>query len=106
MPVLRMVLATAVALAFAAPGIANVNQHDCTILTQQIDHYSLLLERAKQSDNDLWVDRTKTQVSELETKRMALCPEYSHDAQARRAFWEFMKYAAKATAAYFTMGQM
>lgn len=117
----RLVLALLL-LAFAAPGASaqtlsaeqvqkqfamrgrNAHPAECSRLRRQIDHFSGMQSRAHQLGNDLWERRIGDQVNLLRGIQAARCPNDVPVDAAGEAFMEFLKFAAKGAAAYFTFG--
>lgn len=77
---------------------------ECSRLRRRIDHISGMQARAHQLENDLWEQRIGEQVSLLRGIQAARCPNDVPVDAAGEAFMEFLKFAAKGAAAYFTFG--
>lgn len=89
--------------ALLAPGIA-IASPQCELYTRNIAHYETMADRAKQLDNPMWEEKTREHVALLKKKREELCPEWSAEAQANRAFMQLLKLAGNAALTYFTFG--
>lgn len=96
-----------VALALPAlPGAASADSSECRHLTQQIEHYRTLAERAEALDSELWEQRTEDHIERLVERRIELCPEYAKEDRTLAAFAHLMRIAGKAALSYFTFGAL
>ena len=86
-----------------APAAAGANPQ-CELYTRNIAHYELTAARMAEAEMDLWEEKTREHIETLERKREELCPEYSANAQAARAFRDMLRFAGKAAVKYFTFG--
>ena len=77
---------------------------ECSRLRRQIDHFTLMLERADALENEMWVERMQGQIETLRGIQAARCPNDVPVDHAAEAFMELLKLAAKGAAAYFTFG--
>jgi hypothetical protein len=103
----KLLVALTVVAVLAAGGVAaaHSNTGKCRRITRQIAQFEGTLALAKQRDDDLWADATKTHIAQLGERRARLCPEY----RPRNKMAEFVKEvrvwtrtAAKAAYRYFT----
>lgn len=100
---MRFVPALSLCAALLAPAAA-VASPQCDLYTRNIAHYQVTAERMDAAGKDLWEEKTREHIKTLEQKRAELCPEWSADAQAARAFRDLMRLAGKAALTYFTFG--
>jgi hypothetical protein len=110
------VRASAAALLLVLPGVAHAatpevrqagGPAECARLNRQIDHFEGMVERAKQLDNELWIERTQQHVDLLREKQEERCPDDAESNAAKEAFLAFMgllKVAGQAALTYFTFG--
>jgi hypothetical protein len=97
----------ALALAFVAGAARADEPLACRNFDRQIEHYTLLRQRAAGIDSDLWKDRLDTQLGMLKRYRLAAgCPDKSGAAEFARLMKALMEIAASGAIHYFTMGSM
>jgi hypothetical protein len=108
---MRRILAIALLLAVAAPGIAaaevqtqpRLSRGECKRLTRQIAHYAEVADRARERDNELWEEHTIQHIGRLSERRAYLCPEYRGKTYGEQLA-KLLKDAAKIAAKLFMMG--
>jgi hypothetical protein len=103
---LALALAFAIGLSVLMPATASAGTIECRRLTRRIEHFTGMVERARDLDNEMWEERTEQHLDLLIARRAANCPEYAKDDSAMRAFAMLMKLAARAAITYFTLGAL
>jgi hypothetical protein len=101
---MRFAPALALGLALLLPVTASAGTVECRRLTSKSEHYSGMVERARDLDNEMWEERTQQHVDLLTARRAARCPEYADDDSTMRALAALLKLAGQAAVAYFTFG--
>jgi hypothetical protein len=77
---------------------------ECSRLARQIDHFESMQLRAKELDNQLWIDRTQDHVGMLRGMQAARCPDDVPVDSTAEAFKQLVALAARAALTYFTFG--
>lgn len=90
----------------SAQSFRNVNAHpaECARLARQIDHFSMMAERAAALENELWMERLEDHLELLKGMQAARCPDDVPIDSGAEAFKYLVKLAAKAAVTYFTFG--
>jgi hypothetical protein len=101
---MRFAPALALGLALLLPVTASAGTVECRRLTRKIEHFSFMVERAHDLDNEMWEERTQQHLDLLIARRAARCPEYAEDDSAMRALAALLKLAGQAALTYFTFG--
>ncbi len=101
---LALALALVMGFSLLLPATANAGTIECRRLTRRVEHFTGMVERAKDLDNEMWEERTQQHLDLLIARRAAHCPEYAKDDSAMRAFAALVKLGARAALAYFTFG--
>ena len=96
------VIALGIALLWPAP--AGAGELECRRLTQQIEHFSAMVDRAHEYENAMWAERTQDHLNNLVARRAAGCPGYGASEQAMQAFADLMRIAGRLALTYFTFG--
>jgi hypothetical protein len=100
-----LLFVAACSAALLAPTAARAGgSGECRYLSQKIDHFERLEERARTLENDLWVDRIQDHLDQLRERRSQSCPGYSDSDVAARQMQQLLKFAAKGAVTFFTMG--
>jgi hypothetical protein len=79
---------------------------ECARLARQIDHFESMQHRAKELDNQLWIDRTGDHVGMLRGMQAGRCPDDVPVDSTAEAFKQLIALAARAALTYFTFGAM
>jgi hypothetical protein len=101
---MRFTPALALGLALLLPVTASAGTVECRRLTRKIEHFTGMVERARDLDNEMWEERTQQHLDLLIERRAARCPEYAEDDSAMRALAALLKLAGQAAVTYFTFG--
>jgi hypothetical protein len=124
---MKVWLAVAAGVLLLAPGIASaqvlegsgspgsppsadsfraVNAHpaECARLARQIDHFTMMAQRAEALENEMWVERLEDHLELLQGMQAARCPDDVPIDSGAEAFKYLVKLAAKAALTYFTFG--
>jgi hypothetical protein len=90
----------------SANSFRSVNAHpaECARLARQIDHFTMMAERAAALENEMWFERMEDHLQLLQGMQAARCPDDVPIDQAAEAFKFLVKLAAKAAITYFTFG--
>ena len=90
----------------SASSFRPVNAHpaECARLARQIDHFTMMLERANALDNEMWSERLTDHLELLKGMQAARCPDDVPIDSGAEAFKYLVKLAAKAALTYFTFG--
>jgi hypothetical protein len=75
----------------------------CENIHLQIAHFEAQAERAEQSGNDLWEERFRDHLADLESQRKS-CPGFSDSEVAARQMRELLELAARGALTFFTFG--
>ena len=103
---MRALLATAAIACLLLPGAASAGRVECDRLERQIGHYQGMLDRAKELDNELWVERTEAHLDRLRERHDDKCPKFDENIDTAAALAHLFKVAGKAALTFFTMGMM
>ncbi len=101
---MRIALAIVLGIAVLWPTAASAGRVQCDRLSHQIEHFSGMVERAREQNHPMWERKTQDHVNHLIVRRAAQCPEYREDQRAMRAFAELLRLGARAAMTYFTFG--
>ena len=90
----------------SANSFRAVNAHpaECARLARQIDHFTMMADRAEALENELWTERLEDHLELLRGMQAARCPDDVPIDEAAEAFKFLVKLAAKAALTYFTFG--
>jgi hypothetical protein len=104
------VASTTLLLLIAAGPASAMDPSDCARMIREFQHYNEMLERAKASGNEVYINGMERHVTLIEGRLDARCPEYTADKrairEAARQFAKLLKTAGKAAVTFFTMGAM
>lgn len=101
---MKITAVIALGIALWVPLPAGAGQLECNRLTQQIEHYSAMVDRAHEFENAMWAERTQDHLNNLVARRAAGCPGYGASEQAMQAFADLMRIAGRLALTYFTFG--
>jgi hypothetical protein len=103
---MRFAPTLALGLALLLPVTASAGTIECRRLTRRIEHFTGMVERAHDLDNQMWEERTQQHLDQLIVRRAAHCPEYAQDDSALQALALLLKLAGQAAITYFTFGAL
>jgi hypothetical protein len=105
---MRFALVAAMCLALWVPGAALAakprNPGTCMRIAHQLVHYDTMRQRAAELENELWVERFETHISDLEDHFAEKCPEQAAEQQSMQQLAALLKTAGRAALSFFTLG--
>lgn len=102
---MRLALAAAVMLLWVVPAAAaSRNPAACMRIAHQLVHYDTMKQRAAALGNEMWMNRFKAHIADLEDQQAEICPDQAAANRTAQQLADLLKLAAQGALSFFTLG--